>query len=159
MTTKELAAKIIARNRVNAYIKQYAPQIFAALKPFEGKKIVLASGELAAPVKKAIQGFFGNIRVEDNKTIQIYPGSLSYSFSLVFKTSEPYKEFSVVYQESFVYFANIRDGILIDFYSFDAANYRSDYTLDEITAIQAELAAAEAKVDQIKGKLPPFARN
>ena len=159
MTTKELTAKIIARNRVNAYIKQYAPQIFAALKQFEGKKIILASGELAAPVKKAIQGFYGNIGVEDNKTIQIYPGSLGYSFSLVFKTCESYKEFSVVYQESFVYFADIRDGILIDFYSFEPENYRSDYNLDEITAIQAELAAAEAKVDQIKGKLPAFARN
>lgn len=158
MNPKELQASIVAKNRVNDYVKQYAPQIFADLKQFEGKKIVLASGELAAPVKKAIQGFFGNIQVGGGKTIQIYPNSLGYSLSLVFKSSENHSEFSCVYQESSVYFADLNNGILTKFYEFTPENFRSDYFLEEILLIQKELEEAEEKVSEIQGKLPAFAR-
>lgn len=39
MTTKELQSSIVAKNRVNQYIKTVAPSIFAVLKQFEGKRL------------------------------------------------------------------------------------------------------------------------
>ena len=151
----QLAAKILAKNRVNAKIKEVAPAIFAALKPFEGKKIVLASGELAASVKKAIEGFCG---WKADEKIQIYKNSLGYSFSLNFKSSENYSEFSCIYQESTVYFCDITDGVLSRFYPFEPENFRSDYKIEEITAIQEELEIAQKRLDSVKSKLPAFAQ-
>lgn len=154
MNNKELRAAIIAKNRVNTYIKTVAPSIFAVLKQFEGKKIILATGELSAKVREALNPFLGN----KENGIQVWKSSSGYSFSLNFKSSEHYSEFSVVYQESSVYFADLDNGILTKFYDFEPNYYRSDYNLDEILLIQKELEEAEAKVSEIQSRLPAFAR-
>ena len=156
MNNKELVAKITAKNRVNTYIKSVAPSIFTALKQFEGKKVILANGELSAKVKEALAPFLG---WKPQEKMQIWKSSSGYSFSFNFKTNEHHSEFSVVYQESFVYFADLDNGILTKFYTFNPNNYRSDYNLDEILAIQKELSEAEAKVSSIRAKLPAFSQN
>lgn len=155
MNNKELQAAIIAKNRVNTYIKTVAPSIFAALKQFEGKKIILATGEMSAKFREVLNPF---LQYNEGSKISICRNSSGYSLSLVFKSSENYSEYSVVYQESSVYFADLDNGILTKFYTFDPNNYRSDYYLEEILLIQKELSEAEAKVSAIQSRLPVFAR-
>ncbi len=155
MQTPELAAKIAAKNRVNAAIKEKAPQIFAAIQPFLGKKVVLASGSMSAKFKEVLEPFLG---WKEAEKLQIYTHSLGYSVALCFKTSENIEgRSSCIYQESTVYFADLKDGVLTSFYPFAPENFKSDYCLDEITATLAELKTAEGKVSQIKSKLPSFA--
>lgn len=155
MNNKELQAAIIAKNRVNTYIKTVAPSIFAALKQFEGKKVILVNGDLSAKVKEALAPFLG---WKPEEKMQIWKNNSGYSLSFTFKTNEHYSEFSVVYQESSVYFADLNNGILTKFYTFDPNNYRSDYYLEEILLSQKELEEAEAKVSEIQSRLPAFAR-
>lgn len=152
--TNELAAKIAAKNRVNAAIKEKAPQIFKAIEPFLGKKVVLASGLMSVKLKEVLQPFLDR---KEGENLQIYTNSLSYSLSLIFKTSENVEGKQwCIYQESSVYFADIKDGVLASFYPFKVEDFRSNYELNEILATLAELKAAEEKVSQIASKLPCF---
>ena len=49
-----LAAKVAARNIVNKTARDMLPAMLAALAPFVGQKVVLATGQLSAKVKAAL---------------------------------------------------------------------------------------------------------
>lgn len=155
MNNNLLAANIIAENRVNAYIRAVAPLMFEALKPFLGQKVILATGELSAKVKKAMEPFVG---WKEAEKIQIYRYSSNYSLLYVFKTSEPTENYGCTYRERSVYFGKIEgNNVMSEFFKFDPINF-PQYKLEQILSIRAELEAAEKKVSEIKSKLPDFAQ-
>lgn len=155
MNNNLLAANIAAENRVNAYIRAVVPKMFEALKPFLGQKVVLATGELSAKVKKAMEPFLGWKLAEN---MQIYCYSSKYSLVYTFKTSEPTGDYGCTYREHSVYFGKIEsNNIMSTFFDFKPENF-PEYKIEEILATRAELEAAEKKVAAIKSKLPEFAQ-
>lgn len=155
MNNNLLAANIAAENRVNAYIRAVAPLMFEALKPFLGQKVILATGELSAKVKKAMEPFVG---WKPTENMQIYRFSSYYSLVYVFKTSELTGNYGCTYREHSVYFGKIEgNNVMSEFYEFDPVNF-PEYKLEEILNIRVELEAAEKKVAAIKSKLPEFAQ-
>lgn len=147
----KLTAKVAARNRVAAYVKEVAPQILAALTPFVGQKVELATGELSAKAKKALEPFLGN-----KDKIQIYRGSSNYSLYFVFKTSESLPEYSCIYDEVSFYVGDLSGGILTKINEFKPENYKSDWNAAEIAQT---LAAAEAKrkeAQNLESSVYPF---
>jgi hypothetical protein len=151
----KLSAKIKAVNRVNAYIKANAPAILEALKPFVGKKVTLATGELAAKVKDALAPFFEQARTNG---LTVYRNSSRYSFSLVFKVSENCDSYGCVYHEASVYFLDLASdsGMATKAYEFNPENFKSDHDEVSILLTQKELEIAREEVRRLESKLGAF---
>lgn len=147
-------AKITARNRVNAQVNEVAPKILEALKPFVGKKVIVGANNLSAQLTKALEPFLGWQKVFPNP--QIYRSSLSYILSFVFKTSEMDSKNTCVYQEEYVYFGNLEGANLKELIEFMPR--KTDFSLEEVEAVRAELTKLETRVGELNSKLAHFGR-
>ncbi len=150
-----LSAKIKAVNRVHAYIKAKAPAMIEALKPFVGKKVFLASGEVSAKVREVLAPFFAEAR-EHN--VQIYRSSSIYSLAFVFKVSEPTGEFGCIYHEASVYMLDLErnSGTATKAYEFNPEHFPSKFQETDILALRKELEAAQAEVRRLESSLGSF---
>lgn len=149
---KRLEAKIKARNRINAYIKENAPKIFAAVAPFVGQKFYTV-GDMTVKVRKVVDSFSVN---DQARRFQVYRYYYNGTFALIFKAWEPDGEFSVTYDEVTVYFGNIDNQILTKLYDFNPENYPSDYSFDKVSAIQAEIEKKQAEIRSLESQIAPF---
>jgi len=151
----KLQAKIKAVNRVNAYIKANAPAILEALKPFVGKKVMLATGEMSAKLREVLSPVFDEGR---RNNVQIYRNSSRYSLSLVFKVSENCDPYGCVYHEASVYLLDLASdsGMAQKSYDFNPENYKSDNDEISILLTKKELETAREEVRRLESKLGTF---
>jgi hypothetical protein len=153
----QLDAKVAARNEVNKAANDSFAAAHEALEPFVGQKVCKVSGGLFDKVYKALPptiegGGFG--------LHSWYSTEHGYTLKLNLKTSTSYKSRlgseCAAYAEATVYLGDLSNGVLTKLY--DAPNYRTDCTADEIRAARKEVDEAEKAMRAAESKINDFGR-
>lgn len=143
MHTSNLHAKVAARNSANAQARQFAPSFLAALAPFVGTKIKLATGEFSAKFKAAMP------------SAGEYWNRSDYSLSRVFKTCENGAR-GCYYAEATVYFGTIDGGVLTELSPFNPDDFRVNYNAEEIAAARLDVRAKREALQRAESALCLF---
>ena len=157
-TTMEDAAlqcKIDAENRVNTLINEHAPALIASAATLVGKPIFKADGTLRADATKVLQ------LPKLNHPDMIYRHSSSYNLAFTFKTccTIPNKVDNrsdhCAYAETTVYVGDVTNGIMVKLEEVGAPR-KTDYTLAEVRAKQAEARRLKDAYDKARSACFPF---
>ncbi len=131
--TSRLAAKVEAKNKVNARALAITGAYLAAIAPFVGQQIYKADGDFLKKFKAALpEGVPGDY---------FFPSR----YNLV-RVVRDHAEVNGSYsetQEASVYLGKCDGPILTELYQPMPENFRTDYTVEEI--VQARKALTEAK--------------
>lgn len=147
----ETEAKVIARNRLNAQINQWAPVILEAIKPFVGKKVLTNDG-LATKFKSILEPYLGFEKVCPK--LEIYRCQSTYSFVLIFRTTENYSEYNCIYQEQSVYFGELDGYILTKLFNFEPL--QTNFDLNKVVEIREKIRALEREKNQLESEIYHF---
>ena len=152
--TTALAAKVAARNEVNALADAaYAP-IAGALRPFVDQKILKADGTLLDKVKRALPPLVGG---PDAPWQSWYSVPHGYSLILNLKTchAQVRRDCDFAhYAEEAVYVGDIKNGILVGILPPYAR--RTDYTEDEIIEGRAAVEVAKQALRDAERAIADF---
>jgi hypothetical protein len=153
MRDPKLKAKVEAKNAVNEADRYWRPRIKDFFREYVGKTVVKADGTtLVKRVSDQLDFLPGT------PTLKITANAYGSSLSFEVKTSAMYNDTSCLYETTSIYVGEIKDGVLLNI--ADAPTYsvhhRSDWTVEEIEGIRAELEEAEKVVSAIKDRLGPF---
>ena len=143
MHASKLAAKVAARNAVNADIRFVAPQYLAAMAPFVGQKIVKCDGDFTKAFLSAMPKGGS------------YWRNSGYSAAMVFIRDEQGPGHHQR-QESVVYLGDLTNGVLVKLCPFNPNDFRIDYTSAEVEEQRRLLKIAECEVSKLKSKLNDF---
>lgn len=149
--SSNLSAKVAARNSVNARMREKAQAFFAAARPFVGKKVKTVNGDFTQAFRDALAPLTG----ERNGDFWL---SSSYSLARVFKACENGPR-SSHYAEATLYIGEIDGQTLASVHyaeTFNAENYRTDYTPEAIAQAREEVKAARAVLQRAESALAGF---
>jgi len=155
METGSLKAKIASENRVNALVNDYAPAIFNNAKDLVGKPVFKADGSLRLDALKILD------LPKVNHPDTLFLNRSKYNLSFTFKTccQEPHENpaFSdhCSYAETTVYIGDVENGILVTLKDPEPP-HKTDYTLKEVRAAQAEAARAKEAYEKARAACFPF---
>jgi len=124
-----LDAKVIARNKANAYMLEILPQILKALQPFVGQKILNLGAVLSQKVRNALPEFI------DDPDLLVFYCPTRYGLRVEVKASARCPDrsgqyHSCVYQEASAHLGSIEDHTLKDLTT--EHHFRTDYSTEEI---------------------------
>lgn len=149
----KLAAKISARNSVNAVANAMLPEILEAVKPFLGKKVALQGGGMSAKLDAALKTFRSYVTMN-----QIWFSARRYSLEVTFKTCVSIRDGNggCVYAEQAVTFAELErdNGNLKQLYP--ARTFRTDFTAKEVEDARKEVTVARDVMRAAEWKLVGF---
>lgn len=152
-----LTAKVTATNAAHAKLIAVVPQILAAIAPFHGQKVELASGGLSKKFSEILDPFR-----EHSHACRVYFDHSGYSLRVsVDVSADHYRRCGNNFTCSqrgaaYFYLANVHGGILGDSYEFKPDEYRTDFTPEAVSAVRAELEAAKKALSAIQSRLHPF---
>ncbi len=138
--SSNLAAKVAARNKVNAEIRQSVPILLAAMRPFVGQKIEKVDGSFTRKFKDAMPqvGYVWYLSI--------------YNVIRTFRADAEGPRHTN-YQESQVYLGKTSDGILEELYDFNDADYRIDFTEAEVYEQRRAVKVARDAMQAWQSKL------
>lgn len=150
-----LAAKVAARNEVNALANaSFAPAI-EALQPFVGQKVCKVDGSLLEKVKKALPPA---IHANDAEVHTWYSTGHGYSLVLNVKTCTSARtngNYQIAhYAETDLYLGHLQDGVLTGLY--DAPSYRTDYSEEFVREARLEAERAKKAASEAESKIHYF---
>lgn len=149
----KLAAKVSARNYVNALANDRLPKILEAVRPFIGKKVALQTGGMSAKLDAVLDIFR-----QTNLTDQVWFNARTYTLEVTFKTCVGINggNGSCVYAEQAVTFAELErnSGNLKEIYP--ARTFRTDFTVEEIETARNEVTVARDAMRAAEWKLIGF---
>lgn len=149
-----LAAKVAARNEVNAFANASFQTASDALKPFVNQKVCKVDGSLLEKVKRALPVLDGGHFPQT-----WYSTGHGYNLVLNVKTCVSAKGKTSDYQlahyaESTVYLGHLDNGVLTGLY--DAPRYQTDYTEDFVRAARLEVEQADKAKREAESKIHYF---
>ena len=144
-----LAAKVAARNNVHARLRGNAQGLFAAIRPFVGKKIKTTNGDFTQAFRNAVNSFVSGADFWLSST---------YSLARVFKVSEngPRSSF---YAEATLYIGEIDGQTLANVAyaeKFDGEAFRIDYNVEAVLKAREEVRAAREALNVAERGLAHF---
>lgn len=146
-----LAAKVAARNNVNARLRALAQSFFNVCRPFVGKKIKTTSGEFTQAFRAALAPLTGEPNGE-------FWQSSTYSLARTFKVSEQGPR-TCHYAEAVLYIGDIDGQTLASVQYADKFNpdaFRVDFTEIEVTEARRQVKAAREALQKAESKLSYF---
>lgn len=149
-----LENKIKSRNLVNALARTWAPTIRAAFAPFEGQKIILATGGFSAKFQKAIAA----LGLPSVNWQQCYISSgHGYSLTANFRTMVS-NEAGTSYGEVTVYLFDLNNGVMVENAAYTSHIYslRTDFDAAGILAARAAVKSARAALSTAESALAGF---
>jgi hypothetical protein len=158
--TDRLQRKVDTRNKVNAKANELQAEFAKLLQPFVGKKVIKVTPyrqwtkQVAAVIDPLIsrEGLDTEFRIVFNYS--------AYSVYATVDTTYRLSEYSVDYVKQEFTVCRLDgncDGTSITGLP-DLANFRTDYTLEEVVQKMTELSELEAKVADIKSQLREFTK-
>lgn len=162
--TSLLAAKVAARNLVNATINEWAPKLRAIAAQFEGKNIELSSATLLRHnVKKAFQALaLPNGAREGGAAVHAYVTSSGYLLKVSFYVDVPYSyswhgelRHSSHRAEADLYLGDVHNGVLNKAYP-DNGPFPTGFTVEAVEAARAAAKTARAALQQAENALCGF---
>jgi len=154
MNDNILETKVKAYNALNEMILDIAPAFVEMVKPFDGVKIVLGTGEFSAKFKSAMK----ELQAQYPK-LQGYWNTPSYSLSYVFRVMRISENGKSVYAEKSVYFADVAPGgvvKLIPQYDFKPSDYQEVYSVATIQAARNRIKQLQTEISREQSKLNFF---
>lgn len=157
--TDRLQRKVDTRNKVNAKANELQAEFTKLLQPFVGKKVIKVTPyrqwtkQVAAVIDPLIsrEGLDTKFRIVFNFS--------AYSVYATVDTTYRLGEYSVDYVARSFYVCGLDgdcDGTSLTELPRDPANFRTDYTLEEVVQKMTELSELETKVADIKSQLREF---
>lgn len=152
MRNEEINAKVKARNRLNAEIFNIIPDVFTALAPFVGQKIVLASGGLSQKVKHALP------KLPNTVGLSAHYNAGRYSFTVYIKTCEMVNDTTCTYSDRNIYVADVNEaGELIRLHGSVLAklheDYPTTYSPERVAELEVEIRKAEKHLNSLRSEL------
>lgn len=148
-----LASKVEAVNRCHKLANEFAADLRKALTPWLGKQIIKADGQLMARFKPAVDVLC--VYRPDLQIVRSHWGVSCIDFDI--KVSYATGADSCAYYTVAARVANARDCMLIDFRP--EVLLKTDYKVEDIRAIKAEIEAARTLLHAAESKLSPFREN
>lgn len=149
----KLAAKVSARNYVNALANDLLPEILEAVKPFIGKKVALQTGGMSGKLSAALTRFCSS-----TVTNHVWFSARTYTLEVTFKTCQGIVggNGGCVYAEQAVTFGELErnNGNLKEIYP--ARTFRTDFTVEEIETTRKAAEAARSAMREAEYKLCGF---
>ena len=155
MRDGQLKVKIAAENRVNELINTHFPGILERAKGLIGRPIFKNGGTLRVDAQKIL-----DLPTLDHPD-SIYLNRSTYSLGFTFKTcvtapnDEPHMSDHCSYAETTVYIADMVDGTIEAVNEFGEPR-KTDYSFEEVKALQQAAADAKAAYDKARSACFPF---
>lgn len=148
----KLAAKIIARNRVNTLANILLPEIVKVLVPFVGQKVALKTGGMSDKLDKAL------LRFRESGSGNVVWFDCRYGLEACFKTCQSTDAGGCVYAEQAVTLGGIkqtREGGILESVN-TRWHFRTDYTVQEIEIVRKSVEIAREALRAAEWKLIGF---
>lgn len=143
----QLTAKVAARNLANKTTLETVPKVLAALAPFVGQKVCLATGGLSAKLRAALEPF----------TLNTVPVSIWVSAGHVLRLHVKTcvsGEHCCSYMENTAYLGDLDAGNLSKLFEFSPEkDYRADFTEADVLAMREELKTARNAFERSRDRL------
>jgi len=144
-----LQARVIARNRANAIANDLQPKLIDVFRPLLGEKILKQDGGLMTKVAKLLPEF------PKEQGVRVWHHSSTYSLAWCTDVCQHVEGAeSCIYEERHFYIGTI-DGAYLTELS-ELVEFRTDYTVEEITELRKTFKQKEKEYEAAKGKLYPF---
>lgn len=149
----KLTARVNARNRCHAIANEIQPILRAALEPFVGKKVKLAT---SYGYVKPLQEKLNSIISEFNNRAgtQIYSHNSVYSLCYVVKVWEQDDKMIAHYQECSVYFGEL-NGLVLNQLSGGYV-FQTDYSAEKIAELRQKASEIQRQLDAVKSQYHLF---
>lgn len=138
-----LSHKILAVNLASANLNEYAPQVLKALAAFKDKAY-LSTGEKSRKYKELLESL--NLPHAHDKEIRVYASY--HSLIIKSRVSVPTSASQCLYHEEDFYAGRIEQQKIELNKEYEPL--KSDWTLAEIEAAQAQVKELEAQIHKIK---------
>lgn len=150
-----LQNQIDAKNKINSIANSFQNFALDIAKPFIGKKIILANGDLSKEFRDAVTARLTHeFSREKIPGLSFYKQSSNYTLSFELSISYPTGEFSCNYAKASVYVGNYDVAILKEL--FPHKEFRTNYKLEEIIEARNKIEKLNKKIDKLKEKIFPF---
>jgi hypothetical protein len=145
---RELPAKVKAANRANAEAKKLYDLLAPIFRPFVGKKIETANGDLLAKIEKLIPP------MELEPKVRIYRHRSNYSLGWGVSVNEMVDDRICTYYETHVPIGELSCGILTKIHEWNA-NYPV-YDVETVRALRTRAKEAKKVYEDAKSDCYPF---
>lgn len=146
----KLTARVVARNRVNAYANVFWKDLIDRLTPFVGCKVLKADGSLLKNVECRLP------ETPNTNALHVYHSSpRSYSLTWTVKACQQVPgECHCVYEELTIYVGELDGNVLKDLRPF--SEYPENYMVADVLKAREEYREAERVASRLREALYPF---
>jgi len=159
-----LEAKVAAVNRVNSHALACYSRVAEVLQNYIGKKVLLASGQLASNLKKDLdalqlsEGFPESGGWPSGAVSVVVGSSHGYTLKLDLKTCYEVDGRGCVYADAVVYVGDIEHHQILKAIMPppEAKYFRTDYTADEVVRLRKAYQDAKDAEARARSAVEPF---
>lgn len=151
MNPTKLRLKIKAQNELAKNLNQIVPRLLAAIAPFVGEKIVLASGEFSKKFKTAVSGICGH-----TPAVMSYLSKSNYSVRVVVRASTWENDDNASAEDSYT-ICELENGAIKKITTMEPL--KDDWDFDFVQGKRAEAEAAKKEFERILAMVPYLFRD
>jgi hypothetical protein len=158
--TRQLDARIAARNRANEVAGELYDQMAPIFQPLLGEKVCKVDGQFSKKVADLLPDSRYPDDVWPRPTVMYYRSHSEYTVSFTVKTCASDDDGSCAYEEVTVYICDLTGGVATRRSEteplYNKEERRSDWTAGEVLALRADYEAKKTIADDACRALWPF---